>query len=156
MQKQIDMIKDKVKEKNLEVRPPLTENDVRDFELLYKVSLPREYREFLLQVGSGAPGPYYGLLPLDGASIEEIENEKFSGVILPLAHEGCGYYHVLVLTGEETGAIWVDNRAADDGFHKLYYGYGHYATAYTFLDWFEHWLNSGATNMNDILKDLNS
>src|ERR1019366_4951893 len=37
---------------------------LRGYEVRYGMKLPAEYRSFLLTVGSGGAGPYYGLLRL--------------------------------------------------------------------------------------------
>jgi SMI1 / KNR4 family (SUKH-1) len=42
----------------------LTEADVARFEATHGLQLPSEYRAFLRQVGDGAAGPFYGILPL--------------------------------------------------------------------------------------------
>lgn len=43
---------------------PLTEVDVRAFEERQAVALPADYRGFLIEVGNGGAGPYYGLFKL--------------------------------------------------------------------------------------------
>jgi hypothetical protein len=47
-------------------RPPLTEDEVRQFESANRVVLPAEYRSFLIHVANGGAGPYYGLFRLGG------------------------------------------------------------------------------------------
>jgi hypothetical protein len=50
---------------------PLVETQVGAFERHHAIRLPREYRRFLIELGNGGAGPYYGVHPLgtfDGAS----------------------------------------------------------------------------------------
>ncbi|HEX6368174.1 MAG TPA: SMI1/KNR4 family protein [Longimicrobium sp.] len=51
---------------------------------------------------------------------------------LPLCDEGCGYLHLLVVTGPARGTMWVDNRGVDAGFAPL---------DVTFLEWYERWID---------------
>ncbi len=44
--------------------PPLTESQLRQAEEQFQVSLPEDYRSFLLQVGAGGAGPAYGIASL--------------------------------------------------------------------------------------------
>jgi hypothetical protein len=68
--------------------PSLTEAGVADFEERHGVTLPHEYRTFLLEVGDGGAGPYYGVYRLDGADAEEFgEPERTSGFLAtPFPH----------------------------------------------------------------------
>lgn len=45
--------------------PPLSETALQTFESAHRCQLPRDYRNFLIQVGNGGAGPYFGLLPLN-------------------------------------------------------------------------------------------
>jgi hypothetical protein len=47
-----------------EIRPPASPKILDRVESLAGVRLPEEYREFVTTVGDGAPGPYYGIMPL--------------------------------------------------------------------------------------------
>jgi len=47
-----------------EFNPPLTLEDVSSFEERNRISLPEDYRDFVLNVGNGGAGPYYGIYPL--------------------------------------------------------------------------------------------
>src|SRR5262245_5604305 len=74
--------------------PPLSEEAVGAFEAAHRVSLPPEYRGFLLHVGNGGAGPYYGLFKLgemdDGfGHAPWKENDGFVGVLSePFPHTG--------------------------------------------------------------------
>jgi len=47
-----------------ELVPPLTESEAEEVESQFGVRFPKEYRQFLLEVGAGGAGPFYGLFPL--------------------------------------------------------------------------------------------
>lgn len=44
--------------------PCLTEEQIQEFEQTEGIRLPKEYRSFLMHIGNGGAGPYYGILPL--------------------------------------------------------------------------------------------
>jgi hypothetical protein len=46
------------------LNPPLSEDEVRHFELQHHVDLPGDYRAFLTQLGNGGAGPAYGMSKL--------------------------------------------------------------------------------------------
>lgn len=47
-----------------ELNPVIAEDRVELFEHAYLIRLPSEYRDFLVQIGNGGAGPYYGIFPL--------------------------------------------------------------------------------------------
>lgn len=49
----------------LVINPPIPLEELIDFEKTYSLSLPEGYRRFLLEIGNGGAGPYYGLIPLE-------------------------------------------------------------------------------------------
>jgi hypothetical protein len=67
------------------------------------------------------------------------EGKEFAPGALPVAHEGCGAFDLLIVTGEQRGKMW----GVDMGYCPLYDGVagppgaiGHFG----FLDWYEGWL----------------
>ncbi len=38
---------------------------------------------------------------------------------IPVCHEGCGYYNLLVVTGDNAGTMWIDGRCSDGGIARL-------------------------------------
>ena len=74
--------------------PPLSEQIVRAFEVRHRITLPPEYRGFLLHVGNGSAGPAYGLFKLgevdDGFGHKSwTEDGGFVGVLSrPFPHTG--------------------------------------------------------------------
>ena len=47
-----------------EMNPVLSERELRKVEYKYSFTLPKDYRWFIMNVGNGGAGPYYGILPL--------------------------------------------------------------------------------------------
>jgi hypothetical protein len=160
------------------LEPVVTEPEVADFEALWRIQLPAEYREFITRISNGGAGPAYGLFPLDetlsnrGTKLpadfllspfpyqtlynpyedpnlaeywersrngkvtkDEYEGRKLNEITgtLVLCHEGCGYLHLLVVSGAARGQMWLDATVSDGGYVPLGVG---------FLDWYERWLDS--------------
>jgi hypothetical protein len=62
---------------------PLAESEVLTFERAYDVTLPPDYREFLIKIGNGGAGPFYGFFPLGFADNDfEIERWHENGYIV--------------------------------------------------------------------------
>ncbi len=53
-----------------QLNPCLTESEIQFFEEKNRITLPEDYRNFLLEIGNGGAGPGYGLLEL------KVKNEK--------------------------------------------------------------------------------
>jgi SMI1 / KNR4 family (SUKH-1) len=73
-----------------ELFPPVTEETISRFEQHYRITLPTDYRGFLIQVGNGGAGPAYGLFPLGEIEGESWrENDGLIGTLsLPFPHTG--------------------------------------------------------------------
>jgi hypothetical protein len=166
------------------LNPCLSEAEIQQFELESHITLPIDYRSFLLEVGNGGAGPGYGLFSLnltatdsslaqpfplkevwnDWDLIEENQSDfpvdeddefddKLSYGTIPIAHYGCGITAILVITGEQRGNIWIDDRANDGGIIPCsrYVAYVELTGEETdeeddnqplnFYDWYDNWLN---------------
>jgi hypothetical protein len=146
------------------------------------IELPADYRDFILHLGNGGAGPYYGIFPLE-KSVSSVHRHLltqpflytswWNGIIPPdwwnyepslvqreqdyfddyhlqgtfrVAHEGSGYYQLLVLTGSERGHIWGDYRASDGGIMPIvqFENNDHLSTnRLDFISWYESWLDFG-------------
>ncbi len=72
---------------------------------------------------------------------EELDEEYWSPLVangcFPIAHQGCAYRSVLVVTGPEHGHVWTDARAGQQGiFPEKVCG----KSRCTFAEWYENWL----------------
>jgi len=68
------------------LNPTLSEAEVRTFETQHEITLPTDYRKFLLRIGNGGAGPYYGVFPLGQMDDMNgmrpwLENDGFVGVL---------------------------------------------------------------------------
>jgi hypothetical protein len=73
-------------EHGFNLNPPLSESEVSKFERKHCIYLPVAYRRFLIEVGNGGAGPYYGLFKLgemdDGFGYKRWrEKDGFVGVL---------------------------------------------------------------------------
>lgn len=62
-----------------------------------------------------------------------------------VAHEGSGYYALLVVTGPERGSIWGDYRASDGGIlpiNTFENNSGNSVSRLNFISWYESWVDS--------------
>jgi hypothetical protein len=134
---------------------------IEGFEAEYAIRLPPDYREFLTIIGNGGAGPYYGLYSLEQAvsdephhksrmclaepfplteafnpyseetSDDEIFDDRYICGTVVLAHQGCGYYDRLVVTGPQFGQVWSDGRVSDQGLVPC---------NLDFYKWYDYWL----------------
>lgn len=52
---------------------PVPEEELQHFEALHNITLPTEYRSFLMEIGECGAGPYYGLLSLSSTLYNDID-----------------------------------------------------------------------------------
>ncbi|WP_153038989.1 hypothetical protein [Bacillus cereus] len=163
MEEQVIRIRNKVIEKELQLNECLTASELRLFEKENDVILPEECRLFYTKIGNGGAGPYYGVLSVKMAHVEDVKtdglegherDENFEGKIMRLCHEGCGFYQVIVLTGEYKGTIWIDNRVSDIGFVPLLRKEDSGLKTVGLLEWYEDWIDSGAKGMEEMFTEM--
>ena len=146
------------------LRQPLVESQVRAFEDRHGVRLPEGYRLFLLHLGDGGAGPYYGVLPLERALDAADEaaadflarpsplvpgmargedwmerlgctaEDCYRGAIA-LVEQGCTYFSLLVVTGPARGRVV----NVDLDLQPPYF-----PDDPDFLSWYERWLDEMA------------
>lgn len=84
-----------------ELRPRIDEGKVVEFEHRYSVCIPGEYRRFLIDVGNGGAGPYYGIHGLD--ELHEIQEDYWNDLSNPFLyrHQWAGPPDLLKAINEE-------------------------------------------------------
>lgn len=172
-----------------EVNPCLTEARICAFELRYKITFPDDYRQFLLEVGNGGAGPGYGLFPLEEELLENSisDDGEYIGISEPfvlsstansdvkevvpdgklpqgtiaIATYGCGIDALLVVTGEQRGNIWIDDRSNDGGIYPFSDDCAAFyhddpdalatvvdsTPALSFYDWYNDWLDRSLSQL---------
>lgn len=83
---------------------PALEETIAAFETRFSVSLPEGYRNFLLWMGDGGAGPFYGLYSLGAAEPGWLADYS-EGAVLPLGTQGCTLMTGLVLDGPDRGRV---------------------------------------------------
>ena len=135
-----------VEKHRFDLQPPASAAEVAAFEERWEVRLPDGYRDFILGIGNGGAGPYYGLLPLAEWFAAHGDEPSFDALTLPfrpelrrdysgtvtLCDQGCTFYALLVVTGPTRGRI--ANVNLDDPGARL-------SPHPSFLAWYERWLD---------------
>lgn len=52
---------------NFKLNPTLSIEQIKEWEAKYRSKLPLEYRAFIMEIGNGGAGPYFGMLSLEEA-----------------------------------------------------------------------------------------
>lgn len=87
-----------------QLKPPASAEAVAAFEARFHVSLPDGYRNFLLWMGNGGAGPFYGLYSLGETEPGQLPDYS-GGAVLPLGTQGCTLMTGLVLDGPDRGRV---------------------------------------------------
>ncbi len=146
----------------------ISESAIAEFEDQHSVTLPEDYRAFIIQVGNGGVGPWYGIFPFSCDGNHQLLNQPFpyneawnvDGLYISergdtpeeaayfaeahiqgtkrISHLGCGIYAILVFTGSERGNVWIDDRVDANGVFPLR---TEKRDRLTFTELFEAWLS---------------
>lgn len=140
------------------LHPVVRESELREFEERYQVTLPEDYRLFLILVGNGGAGPFYGLETLEAAvkgnlckpfplnkatsdypaeELEAFNSETDAPGVLEICHQGCTIYSYLVVNGESFGLIW---DGMDGEFIPMFL---------TFGDWYRGWVEKALRTLEN-------
>lgn len=137
--------------------PPASEAEVEEFERETGVRLPEEYRNFLLLLGDGGAGPFYGLFSLGevrkwldwevqpekkprlypGMAVPEEscetdeEWEECRRGIIPIGSQGDSYFTCLMVSGPDRGRVVY----IEDGMSWVFF-----PREQGFLPWYVRWL----------------
>lgn len=66
-----------------ELNPVKEEKELLAFEKKYNIRLPEGYRDFLLHIGNGGAGPYYGLQKLEDGLYDDLDRKEEDCLIDP-------------------------------------------------------------------------
>ena len=65
------------------LNPVIRESEVRAFENKYAINLPEAYRRFLIELGNGGAGPYYGLQTLEDSLFADLDYKRANEFLNP-------------------------------------------------------------------------
>lgn len=65
------------------LNPAIRESEVRAFESKYAIRLPEAYRRFLIEIGNGGAGPYYGLQTLGDSLFASLDYKRANELLDP-------------------------------------------------------------------------
>jgi|WetSurMetagenome_2_1015567.scaffolds.fasta_scaffold212221_1 hypothetical protein len=168
------------------LNPTINADRVRQFEFKNRITLPKDYFEFITEIGNGGAGPGNGLHQLEkwdydlqnvddnflstkfphnepwnikyqfpgednrAEEYKEFENEYYSNKqvagAIRVSDYGCGINYMLVVTGEQKGKIWVDDRCSNYGIYDL--KTNDKVPFWTFENWYMDWLDKSISDLN--------
>lgn len=62
---------------------PLKESEVESFERRFNIRLPEDYRCFIMNIGNGGAGPYYGLETLENSLFADLDFKRENEFVDP-------------------------------------------------------------------------
>ncbi len=113
MQDQLQRIANKLRARQVTLRPALSEEEVDAFEARHGVVLPADYRAFLITLGNGGVGPpHYGLVPLGAGPSDGPPDERAFWRALPQVREPFPFTQPWVWEADEVSneGTWEDVR----------------------------------------------
>ncbi|HCF25660.1 MAG TPA: hypothetical protein DEV81_00180 [Cyanobacteria bacterium UBA11049] len=154
----MERIKSKIAQNNINLGKPLSLAAIEKFETQHSIILPEDYRQFLLEISNGGDGPpEYRLkvlaetvteemqplqpFPLSNYwvwdDVDDVDEELFDSVYrcghLYLGTEGCGIDWILIVNSAARGKVW---QRSDEGIVPC-------TPARSFISWYEYWLDGG-------------
>ncbi|MDE7327536.1 MAG: SMI1/KNR4 family protein, partial [Lachnospiraceae bacterium] len=123
-----------------QLNSPASEDTIAAFETRFGIVLPEGYRNFLLWMGNGGAGPFYGLFKLGETNPCQLSDYQ-NGAVLPLGTQGCTLMTGLVLDGSDRGRV-------------IYYDEDQCGSPTVmrepdFLAWYERWTREVIADYND-------
>src|SRR5437868_5355597 len=66
-----------------QLNPTLSLEKIQQFEQTHYVKLPREYVQFLTELGNGGAGPFYGLEQFENALFDDLDYKHRNSLLNP-------------------------------------------------------------------------
>lgn len=65
------------------INPTISLDKIKQFETAHKVTLPKDYVEFLTKIGDGGVGPFYGLEPFADVLFADLDYKRLDSLLNP-------------------------------------------------------------------------
>ncbi len=65
------------------LNPTLSLEKITQFEQTHKIKLPKEYVQFITEVGNGGAGPFYGLEPFENVLFDDLDYKRSNSLLNP-------------------------------------------------------------------------